>query len=375
MPWHSSGEVARVARLRVLQVINSLPIGGAERLLVDLIPAFTSAGIESRILVLSEEGDAHSKALEQAGASVRFLGKKGTRSPFLVLQIAREIRRFQPAVVHGHLYPAILWSAAARSLAPKAAYLLTEHNTLNRRMDYAFLQPVERWLYRRYDAVAAISPAVQEALEARLPPPRPSIKVIPNGVELSRFASCQPSAWTGEGGFLVVMAARFNAQKDQATVLRALALLPDRFRCAFAGDGEELGKLRFLSESLGLGSRVDFLGPQRDIPGLLGRAQAYVQSSHWEGFGLAAIEAMAAGLPVLASDVPGLAELVKGAGLVFPAGDEKALATSLLDLAGDPGLHARLSQAGRPRAAEYSIGACAASYASLYKSLAIQGCP
>lgn len=364
-----------MTRLRVLQVINSLPVGGAERLLVDLIPAFTSAGIESRVLVLSQEGDAHSEALRRAGAAVRFLGKKGTKSPYRIMQIAAEIRRFRPNVVHGHLYPAILWTAVARSFSPRSAYLLTEHNTLNRRMDYSFLQPLERWLYRRYEAVAAISPAVQEALEARLPIPRPLIKVLPNGVELSRFASSRPRAWTGEGDFLVVMAARFNAQKDQATVLRALALLPTRFRCAFAGAGEEEAPMKALCESLGLSSRVEFLGIRRDIPDILSKAQAYVQSSHWEGFGLAAIEGMAAGLPVLASDVPGLAELVKGTGLVFPAGDEKALAKALEDLAADPGLHARLSQAGRPRAARYSIEACAASYISLYESLASQGCP
>ena len=81
MPWHSGDEAVRVSALRVLQVINSLPLGGAERLLVDLVHEYRAAGIESRILVLCEEGDVHSQALKASGATLRFLGTRGTKSP------------------------------------------------------------------------------------------------------------------------------------------------------------------------------------------------------------------------------------------------------------------------------------------------------
>jgi glycosyltransferase involved in cell wall biosynthesis len=361
--------------LRVLHVVNSLPMGGAERLLVDLARPFAAAGMQYRVIALESEGDKYGEALRTAGVEVHFLSKRGIRSPARIIDIAAEIRRFRPHIVHAHLYPAILWTAAAKKLAPVASYILTEHNTLNRRMDYAMLQPLEHWLYRQYDAVAAISEAVRDTLLGRLGSIVPRIAVIPNGVDIARFhgsAGRERSDTAGRppgADFLVVMAARFNVQKDHATLLRAMKLLPSRFRLALAGEGEEMESVKALAAGLGIAERVDFLGARRDIPEIYAKAQAYVQSSNWEGFGLAAIEAMAAGLPVVASKVPGLAEVVGGAGILFPPADEAALAQALANIAEDDLLAVRLSSAGRLRAAEYSIEACARAYGALYQSL------
>jgi glycosyltransferase involved in cell wall biosynthesis len=127
--------------------------------------------------------------------------------------------------------------------------------------------------------------------------------------------------------------------------------------------------LEALAASLGIRERVHFLGRRADVPQLLKLADVYVHSSHWEGFGIAAVEAMAAGVPVIASDVPGLGQVVGSAGLLFPAGDAECLAKHIRSLLDSEPLRRRLSQAGKERARSFSIEGSVEAYISLYESV------
>ncbi|MFO7169584.1 MAG: glycosyltransferase, partial [Chloroflexota bacterium] len=151
---------------------------------------------------------------------------------------------------------------------------------------------------------------------------------------------------------LVVMVARFFPQKDHATALAAFAAVRRAdARLLLVGDGPGLERCRALAASLGLGERVEFLGARDDVPAILARAQVFLLCSHYEGIPISVLEAMRAGLPVVASDVGGIPEAVEHgrSGLLVPRGDPRAAADALQLLLDQPQLRLSMGRAGRAR--------------------------
>lgn len=146
----------------------------------------------------------------------------------------------------------------------------------------------------------------------------------------------------------IVMIARFGQQKDHATLIKAFQGVSGA-RLIFVGDGPSLGEMKSLAEDLGLSQKVDFLGFRKDIPQILAQAQVFALISHWEGFPRTIIEAMRAGLPVVASDVGGAAEaIVEGiSGFAVPRSDVETLRDRLCRLVTNAQLRAQMGQAAR----------------------------
>jgi glycosyltransferase involved in cell wall biosynthesis len=160
----------------------------------------------------------------------------------------------------------------------------------------------------------------------------------------------------GAGGVPVVaMVARFEPQKDHACLLRALAAVASPWRAVLVGDGPTRPSAEKLARELGIADRVFFLGSRDDVAGILASAHVFALATRWEGLPITILEAMRAGLPVVASDVGGVSDaVVEGeTGFLLPRGDVGALALRLGRLIGDPGLRARLGDGGRAR---YSTG-------------------
>ena len=120
---------------------------------------------------------------------------------------------------------------------------------------------------------------------------------------------------------------------------------------------------------MGLETRVSFLGVRMDVPDILEQSDVAVLSSHWEGFGLAAVEAMAAGRPLVATDVGGLHDVVSGAGILFPHGDDKALAEKIRHLCEHPDEYRLVAEQCQKRAMKYDISIMARKYLELYKAI------
>jgi glycosyltransferase involved in cell wall biosynthesis len=150
--------------------------------------------------------------------------------------------------------------------------------------------------------------------------------------------------------------------------LRALAQVPQA-QLLLVGDGELRTQLEAMARSLCITDRVVFLGRRTDVAGVLKASDVYVHSTHSDGFGIAACEAMAAGLPVIASDVPGLAELVRGAGVLFPVGDDHALARELTAVLSSPQRWREMSAASQQRAKCFSIEKTVDAYVEMYESV------
>lgn len=361
--------------MRVLHVINSLAQGGAERLLADMAPRLAARGVACSVFALDATADAFSTSLGAAGIEVNFARDSGASiySPARLLDVAKAVRRGQPDIVHAHLGPSFHWVALASLVAKGTALVATEHASENRRMSMPLVRGFERWCYGRYERIACVSESSASRLEAWLGRGRVRTTVIPNGIDLSRFQGALPAkdvaAWLrGRKGIVIV--ARLVEAKDHATALSALARLPSEFAFVLAGEGPLRGALQAQATALGIAGRVRILGSRNDIPSVLAAATVCLQSSRVEGFGIAAIEAMASGLPVVASDAPGLGEVVRGAGLLFPPGDAEACAKALSRAFLEPGLADSLRAQGRDRAKSHSIERTVELYSELYDEIA-----
>lgn len=173
-----------------------------------------------------------------------------------------------------------------------------------------------------------------------------------------------------DGHVMIFMSARFSAAKDQSTVVKSFPFLLNnrKIHIVFAGDGPLLENVKLLAEQMGISANIHFLGFRNDIPEIIKASDICVLSSKWEGFGLVAVEYMAAGKPVIASNVDGLNDVVRGAGMLFEQGNEKELAEKINLLIADDSLYNQMSKNCMKRSELYDLSHMISSYLSLYKS-------
>ena len=226
---------------------------------------------------------------------------------------------------------------------------------------------LQRLAYRCAHLVVANSSAARQQVEQE-GVPSGRVRVIPNGITIAHFTPASGVRPVRT----VLTVANLRREKAHDVLLKAAAQLAPahpQLRFVVAGGGPREGELRALSSSLGLDGRVEFLGHVENVPALLARADAFVLPSLSEAFPNAAMEAMAAGLPVVASAVGGLLDLIEHGrnGLLVPAGDCDALAAAMASLVADPALAARLGGAARDDVAyRYSFERMVRSFEELY---------
>jgi glycosyltransferase involved in cell wall biosynthesis len=200
--------------------------------------------------------------------------------------------------------------------------------------------------------------------------------VIRNGIDVRGRPLARPETEPAR----IVSVGRLQAPKDPLTLVRALAELEGRaFRASFIGDGPERREVESEIARLGLSDAVELAGRRPDVPEILAASQVFVLASRSEGFPMAVLEAMAAGLPVVASRVGGLDELVDPGetGLLVRPGDPAELARAIARLLDEPGLRARMGAAGRARVERhFDLDAALRAHLDLYRrELARRGLP
>lgn len=361
----------------IVLVLPVLQPAGAERIVAELAQRLPAHGYRTSVICLEDERAPVGVELAEAGVRVQGLRLSRRRT----LACARRLRDLlpvqRPLIVHAHLFHANLAARLAYGLTPAAAraglhVLGTVHVAEHRFRPWQFA--LDRITARYAKAEVCVSRAVARFQQERTGLPAAFFRVIENGIELSRFGSPVPVRDADDGGPLVVSVGRLDPQKDFATLLHAWKVLHANVPTAslvIAGAGPEEAALKDLCASLGL-ANVSFPGFVQDIPALLRRATLYVQPSAWEGFGLAAAEAMAAGLPVVVSDADSLPEIVTNGrtGLVVPKGMPEPLAEAMLRLLRDPEYAAELAAAARAEAARrFAVERMAADYAHLYQEI------
>ena len=343
-------------------MISSLEIGGAQRLLSDLLPIQKQQGIDVSLLVLKSEDNAFSKKVADAGVPIISLDVKNFRNPFLAFKVRKVIRQYD--VVHAHLVHALyICSLAARGLKTKMVY--TEHSTSNNRRGKTYVRPIEKFIYGRYDKLISISQQTQDALQDWLQSNDGRFVVINNGVDTKVFANIHKEVIPKS----LIMVSRFASSKDQETVIRAMKDLDDGVILRLVGDGENLEHCKQVARECGVENRVQFLGARADVAELVAESYIGIQSSNWEGFGLTAVEIMSAGKPIIATDVDGLKQVVEGTGELFPVGDLNALTKIIKCLLRDEARYEMMKKLSVKRAAKYDISQTANQYIATYKEI------
>lgn len=359
--------------MKVLQVINSLATGGAEKLLLESVPKYNSKGIVMDILVLNgTEYPFFNDFQKQHPSQLFSLGKGNPYNPFLIFKLIPYLKKYD--CIHVHLFPALYWVAIAKWISfSRTKIVFTEHSTSNRRMGNWLLQKMDAFLYTKYNAVICITKEVETGLKQHLSLPNNRFVVIENGIDLTQIATAQPygaeELGLPENASVLVQVASFQFPKDQATVIRSLKYLPENVHLLLVGQGPQLEEAKRLAWETNEKNRVHFLGVRMDVPNLLKTADIVILSSQYEGLSLSCLEGMASGKPFIASDVPGLKEMVGDAGILFPLGDEKELAERIGTLLDDKEKYTIVAKRCREKAQQFDNGRMIESHIKLYQSL------
>lgn len=369
-------------RIKILHVIDSLGIGGMERVLLDAANGLDRNLFSQSICCLSARGEL--ARFLRDGIDVIELGKGAGPDRLMPVKIARLIRRIGPDIVHSqNLAGADV--AIARPAAGCFSHIHSEHG-LNRagRGPEPFRRRAGRGLlYRSCDAVFTVSDGLADYLCDQARFPRSRMRVIANGIDLKRIGQADRKGarrelGIGDDRFVIGTVSRLSPPKDPAALVESFAALCRRLPGAplcllVVGDGGLRQGLEKLAAGRGLSERVVFTGARADAPRLMAAMDLFALSSLSEGMPVTVLEAMAARLPVVASAVGALPEMVEdnATGFLVPAGDAGSMATALEILATDHSLAARFAAAGRSRVEiRFNSGIMVEKYTQLYLSQA-----
>ena len=355
--------------MKILHVITSLHTGGAETLVVNLMPRFRSLGHDVGVVVFNGQRTALMERLERECPECKVY-KLGNAyySPSYIPKLWRIMRQYD--IVHTHNSSPQLFAAIANLFCRKKL-VTTEHSTNNRKREQGgVLRLIDKWMYRHYHKVICISEIAEKTLRDYLGGCPSNICTINNGVDVEAFYHAAPTEELNSCKFAVVMVAGFREAKDQDTLIRAIGRLPkEEYKLWLVGDGVRRGELETLVNDLNLNEQVVFLGLRTDVANILNAADVIVMSSHWEGLSLSNIEGMSVGKPFIASDVKGLHEITEGAGLLFPHGDDKALADLIHQLHDDKQLYKHVADACYEKARQFDICKMLEKYNEVYAEL------
>lgn len=361
--------------MRVLEIVPSLDVGGAERMAALVATGLQGLGHE---VALASLYDATSSWIEgelrAAGVPLHFLGKRAGLDLRVIPRLAKLVRAWRPDVVHTHLHTLKYAWPASRATRRPPRLVHTLHNVALHEIE-ASGRALQRVAFRAGVRPVAIGDAVAASVREvyGLEP----AATIPNGIPVAAFAPphgardrVRAALGVPADARVAISVGRLNPQKNHALLLDAFANVDRAAWLLVAGDGDLRGELERRAGELGLTNHVRFLGNRRDVPALYAAADAMVLASSWEGNPLVVMEAMAAGLPVAATAVGCVPELVSAAtGRLVPAGDAQALADAIgqvLAPAVGPGLGAAGLQVARER---FDAATMARAYADLFDAI------
>ena len=361
--------------MKVLHTTKVQGIGGAEQHLLNLLPALRERGVDARFLSLDGGLDSSRfhRALDERGIPWTRVRCGLDASPRLAFDVTRAVRRERPDLLHTHMVHADVYGSLAAH-ATRTRFVSTRHND-----DRYLLGPfryVDRTFMHGASAIVAISDAVREFhIRAGLPAER--LVTIHYGLDAPPRAPSEltpADAGIEAGAPLVLAIGRLIEQKDHATLLAAFARVRETHpaaRLAILGWGRLEDETRARAAALGLADAVVL--PGRVEPAAwLERADVFAHTSRWEGFGIVLLEAMLAGLPVVATRASAVPEVVVDGktGVLVEPGDAAGVADALAGLLGDEARRRALGDAGRARALEeFSVARMADRTAALYQGV------
>lgn len=363
--------------MKVLHIINSLDSGGAQKLVEDIALLLNRIEcMEVKVLLLSDENNVFDKKLIKEGIGVSVIPLKKLRNPLNIFHIRKYLKQENFDIVHAHLFPANYWLSITSKLlfSNKPKLVITEHSTHNRRRNQWYFKPIDKYIYSSYDKIISISDKTEENLIGWLNDKKTQkYKVIENGIYVDKFINATPykksdiDSGINETNKLLCMVGRFSIQKDQKTIIKAMKNLHADVHLLLIGEGELKSSSEDLANEIGVSDRVHFLGFRDDIAKILKTVDLVILSSHWEGFGLAAVEGMAAAKPVIGSNVSGLSEIIERAGVLFENENVQDLSEKIKNLLQNVDDYQAISTNCFNRAKNFDINKMVMDYIQIYK--------
>jgi sugar transferase (PEP-CTERM/EpsH1 system associated) len=366
MSPRNPGEATRRGPVRVVHLVTTLAIGGLEKVVLDLVRFGTPDRFAMRVVCLDESGVLEEQ-FARLGVPVDVIGTDGS-VPARILRLARHLQQVKPALLHTHNPQAHLHGAIAARLARVPAVVHTKHGR-----EY-MERPVLAWASRlasrwtsRFVAVSVDAASVAREIEGV---PAARVRVIHNGIDTGLFPVRAPRAALAPRRAVTV--GRLSPIKDHATLLHAVRRVVDSvptFQLDIVGDGPLRPELEALCETLGLCGCVHFHGYHEQVARFLDAADFFVLSSISEGVSIALLEAMASGLPAVATDVGGNREVVVSGetGYLVPSRAHDVLAAVMLRIQSDDAGLERMGRAARRRVEEqFNLRTVVQQYERLY---------
>ena len=374
-------EARREARPpRILHVVHAMVVGGAERVITDLIRANRNPKLETHVCCLYREG-AMAQALRDEGVPVHVLGRHPGWDPRVWAGLHMLIRRERFDIIHAHQYTPWLYSSLAFPFSGASRLILTGHGRLLPDLRTSRRVMISRSLHPLSHALVAVSRATREAMIRIDGFPAQRVQVIYNGIDptpyqraIRRGEITAEFGWTDPRIRIIGLVSRFHSIKNIPLLVRAFAdVLRERThtRLLLVGDGPERDSVEKLCHAMGIEKAVHFTGFRRDVPSLLKAMDVFALPSLTEGISIALLEAMASGLPIVATRVGGTPELVIHSENGFLTGynDQEEFTRRLLQLLTHPELRQSMGDAGQRRLHRlFTRSRMADAYERLYRS-------
>jgi sugar transferase (PEP-CTERM/EpsH1 system associated) len=370
------------ARAAICQVLHSLNIGGAEVLAAGIARALRD---RYRFVFACLDGlGSIGEQLRDEGFEIEVLDRKDGIDWKCGFRLARFLKQHAVDIVHAHQYTPFFQSMLSRLSYRGVPIVFTEHGRHHPDSRSLKRVAVNRLLSQRSDRFVAVGQSVRQALIDNEGLAARRVEVIYNGVDQKPFRAVRNTASrksvrselnVPDDEFLVIQVARLNPLKDHLTAVESIAKLVDKkipVRLILVGEGETQSEIERTIDQLGLTRNVQLLGTRQDIPELLSAADAFLLSSISEGIPLTIIEAMAAGIPVVATDVGGNSEVIENGrtGLLCSAKDSSFMAQQLTELYESHDLRNMLAENAMARAQElFDIDQMHDAYVGVYDSM------
>lgn len=365
----------------IAHVIHAMGVGGAE-VLVDQMVRRLDSEYRCVVAVLDDIGLIGHR-LRADGFIVEHLNRQPGIDRACAKRLCEFADRQGASILHAHQYTPFFQAMLSRGLTGSRPVLFTEHGRHFPDLPSRKRMAVNRMLLRRCDRLVGCGQAVRQALIDNEGLPDGRVEVVYNGVDLTELG--QPSSGARkrirsefslvDNDFVAIQVARLNALKDHQTALRAVHRLIEampNFKLLIAGDGEERGAIEATIHDLKLGNHVLLAGTRKDVADLLAASDMFLMTSISEGIPLTIIEAMAAGVPVVSTDVGGIPEMVthEHSGLLTRAGDDQALAAAISRMQKDDALRENCIRNGLQVAQQkFSLDTMLNGYKQIYSEM------
>lgn len=308
--------------MKILYVINSLHMGGAEKLCTDLAKIAKKKDVKIDIYALNNADTNLKIDAKSHGINVYNCGTSSYKSLKHLFWLLKHKSDYD--AIHSHLSYSQYYVSLIRFFDKNIKLITTEHSTLNERRKYKLFKIIEKYVYKSYDKITVINNENRNSMIKWQKSIKDKIITVENGINIEKYINgneknIKDISLKDNSKKKILMVAAFREEKNHKLMIQSFSKLDKNKSLILVGNGTEnkINEIKDIVNKLSLNDRVFFLGERTDVEDIMKCCDIFVLPSKWEGFGLVAAEAMASGLPVVASNVDGLREVVGNCGLLF----------------------------------------------------------